>query len=310
MCLHAAPPYGAPSCMHRPHGHTCPYSTSLGSALQPRASCFLQVKYTRSYGASVHRAWAAVGLAPDLLRLEPLPGGWFAVTLQYLALEDGWVGLNALLACRLRGGSTQQAGVGGGQQPEQRMAHQQSVPVAGSSQLLTPGAAPAAMSMAEVRAQCHALTPDEWAGLCAHVERQVRMAHRALVPVGSAGAEAGARVHPAHAPARDALASSSSSSSSSSSAAPAPAAPAAGSCGVHGDMRPPNILLQLKPGASLTAITPQVRFIDFDWAGMDGTARYPPFLSNQVRVHVHCVSGMWCSAQSACAAACAAVSHE
>jgi len=238
------------------------------------------VKYTRSYGTSVHRAWAAAGLAPQLLRLELLPGGWLAVTLQYLALEDGWVGLNAMLECRLRGGSTQQARVGEGRQPQQRTAQPPSVPAAGSSQRAGPAAA---MSVAEVRAQCRALTQDEWADLFAHIEGQVRHAHAVRVPVdnGGAGANAGAPVHSAQAQAPHAAASSAATAAAAAAATAAPSSP--GGCGVHGDMRPPNILLQLEPGGTLAATTPKVMVIDFDWAGVEGTARYPPFISNRVR---------------------------
>jgi hypothetical protein len=224
-------------------------------------------------------------LAPKLLRLELLPGGWLVVTLQYLALKDGWVGLNALLEFGLRGGSTLQAGVGQGQgqQLQQRAAQPPRSPAAGSSQ--RPGPA-TAMSVAEVQAQCQALTPKEWAELFAHIEGQVQHAHAVRMPLdnGGAGADAGAPVHSAQAPAPHAAGSS-----AVPAAVPAAAdAISSGGCGVHGDMRPPNILLQLEPGGSLASTAPKVMVVDFDWAGVEGTARYPPFISNQVRVHARC----------------------
>jgi hypothetical protein len=43
------------------------------------------VKYVRTYAQEVHRAWAASQLAPELMDVQKLPGGWFEVKMQYLS---------------------------------------------------------------------------------------------------------------------------------------------------------------------------------------------------------------------------------
>jgi hypothetical protein len=53
------------------------------------------VKYAQRYGAEVHAAWAAAGLAPALLGCRRLPGGWLEVEMEMLEPHDGW----ELLAC-------------------------------------------------------------------------------------------------------------------------------------------------------------------------------------------------------------------
>eukprot|EP00195_Chlamydomonas_chlamydogama_P016920 CAMPEP_0202891096 /NCGR_PEP_ID=MMETSP1392-20130828/1266_1 /ASSEMBLY_ACC=CAM_ASM_000868 /TAXON_ID=225041 /ORGANISM="Chlamydomonas chlamydogama, Strain SAG 11-48b" /LENGTH=558 /DNA_ID=CAMNT_0049574771 /DNA_START=112 /DNA_END=1785 /DNA_ORIENTATION=+ len=55
------------------------------------------IKYTQRYGAAVHRAWAAQNFAPQLLGVELLPGGWYAVSMECLGFKDGWWPLTALL---------------------------------------------------------------------------------------------------------------------------------------------------------------------------------------------------------------------
>jgi len=72
--------------------------------------------------------------------------------------------------------------------------------------------------------------------------------------------------------------------------------------GVHGDIRPPNILVQLPrlplvsplvmEASSSAPVEPllsvldvnslRVAFLDFDWAGVEGKARYPPLMSQMV----------------------------
>lgn len=47
-----------------------------------------------------------------------------------------------------------------------------------------------------------------------------------------------------------------------------------GGCGVHGDLRSNNIMVR-RAGPS------QIRFVDFDWAGMEGVARYPLFMNHR-----------------------------
>lgn len=77
--------------------------------------------------------------------------------------------------------------------------------------------------------------------------------------------------------------------------------------GVHGDMRPPNVLLRLpvpaafqagsaasaqgvaaveegkRAAGSLEVSGLQVVFVDFDWAGAEGEARYPAQLNSAIR---------------------------
>ena len=69
--------------------------------------------------------------------------------------------------------------------------------------------------------------------------------------------------------------------------------------GVHGDIRPPNIMVQLplispsvmaasssakaEPLPSVSDVNSlRVAFLDFDWAGVEGQARYPPLMSQVV----------------------------
>ncbi len=48
---------------------------------------------------------------------------------------------------------------------------------------------------------------------------------------------------------------------------------------VHGDLRPQNILINIKNDASSKDL---VALIDFDWAGKDGQVRYPAGLNHEV----------------------------
>ncbi len=57
--------------------------------------------------------------------------------------------------------------------------------------------------------------------------------------------------------------------------------------GVHGDIRAPNILVRLPILADPLPLVLDVRslkvaFLDFDWAGLVGEARYPPLMSQAV----------------------------
>lgn len=51
------------------------------------------VRVVRLYGRDAHAAWAAAGLAPQLLQCKRLPGGWYQVEMELLEEEDGWVEL-------------------------------------------------------------------------------------------------------------------------------------------------------------------------------------------------------------------------
>lgn len=46
---------------------------------------------------------------------------------------------------------------------------------------------------------------------------------------------------------------------------------------VFGDLRPPNILVQRKAGGEL-----RVALVDYDWCGLQGTARFPPNLNTEL----------------------------
>ncbi|EFJ06635.1 hypothetical protein SELMODRAFT_448719 [Selaginella moellendorffii] len=49
------------------------------------------IKYCQQdYGADVHRAWGEAGLAPKLLSLKQVGGGWLEVRMEWLPEEDGW----------------------------------------------------------------------------------------------------------------------------------------------------------------------------------------------------------------------------
>lgn len=52
------------------------------------------VKLTQRYGREVHRAWAAAGVAPQLLEFVELPGGWRLVAMEWLA--EPWQHLHDL----------------------------------------------------------------------------------------------------------------------------------------------------------------------------------------------------------------------
>ena len=55
----------------------------------------LCVKFTQQYNQRVHAAWAQAGLAPDLVSVETLPGGWHMVSMELLG--QGWACLDELL---------------------------------------------------------------------------------------------------------------------------------------------------------------------------------------------------------------------
>jgi len=53
---------------------------------------------------------------------------------------------------------------------------------------------------------------------------------------------------------------------------------------VHGDMRPPNVMVRLTASFELAPDEPNpVRFLDFDWAGVAGVARCPGFLNPKLK---------------------------
>jgi len=57
------------------------------------------VKYCRRYGEAVHRAFARMNLAPQLISVEE-EGPWRVVRMEHMAPEEGWLPLSAFLAPR------------------------------------------------------------------------------------------------------------------------------------------------------------------------------------------------------------------
>lgn len=123
-------------------------------------------KYAISYGANVHRAWAAAGLAPAIYSCLQLPGGWLEIQMEFLSEDQHWLRLD-------KAGHLRQPAL-----DALRYAHQ--LPVG----------------------------PDQR--------------------------------------------------------------------GVHGDARDNNVFVRELPSGN-----PEVKFIDFDWAGVAGEARYPAFMNHE-----------------------------
>jgi hypothetical protein len=63
--------------------------------------------------------------------------------------------------------------------------------------------------------------------------------------------------------------------------------PGAGGHGVHGDCRPNNVLLRQRPSSGGY----DVRFVDFDGAGVEGVRTYPPFMNPSVEWPAGAVAG-------------------
>ena len=53
------------------------------------------VKFSKRYGETVHRALASQEMAPTVHHIEPLPGGWFAVIMDYV---EGKTSFNSILS--------------------------------------------------------------------------------------------------------------------------------------------------------------------------------------------------------------------
>ena len=61
---------------------------------------------------------------------------------------------------------------------------------------------------------------------------------------------------------------------------------------VHGDMRPPNVMVRLTASFELAPDEPNpVRFLDFDWAGVAGVVRCPGFLNPKLKWPAGMVAG-------------------
>ncbi|KAG2447159.1 hypothetical protein HYH02_007905 [Chlamydomonas schloesseri] len=61
-----------------------------------RSGAVVVVKLCQSYGLAAHQRWAELGLAPQVLRSEPLPGGWLLVEMEWLPTLE-WRKLSELL---------------------------------------------------------------------------------------------------------------------------------------------------------------------------------------------------------------------
>ncbi|PNW88714.1 hypothetical protein CHLRE_01g041400v5 [Chlamydomonas reinhardtii] len=215
------------------------------------------VKFVQArYGTAVHKAWHAAGLAPELYDVRSPAGGgtsggpaqYLMVVMELLHPADGWMPLQQalVLAAAVDSGSSSSRAAGGG------------------------GAA-LKDAVRQALHRAHAVPVEQSAA-----------AELVLTEAGSGGGSGGGG------------------GSSGSRVGGAPKA-------VHGDMRPPNIMVRSAmatagasadvggvmgsspaSGAGGTASatgTWHVRFIDFDWAGLEGDAdaRYPVLLSPLIR---------------------------
>jgi hypothetical protein len=133
------------------------------------------IKYVQRYGAEVHAAWGAAGLAPALLECRRLPGGWLEVEMEMLEVEDGW----------------------------------------------------------EMLAACSEAVRDE---LLPAVHNTLLAAHG--LPIR------GAQLR-----------------------------------GAHGDVRGANVFVRRRVGSGEA----EVRFVDFDWAGVQGEVAYPPMMNSAIQ---------------------------
>lgn len=216
-----------------------------------------QVKYTWTYSQPVHDAWSQGGVAPRLLRVDPLPGGWLAVFMEWLQLRDGWV---------LLGLAPQPWAQEEEEQVQQQQAGSSGV---GGSQMNQSPAAAVLSALDELRA---GMTEDVRTALCSRVMSRLAHAHSLAIGVGGGVLQGAGSV------------GGSSTVVGGSS----------GARGAHGDMRLRNIMLQLRPSEPPTTDIVQqlsVKFIDFDWAGTVGEARYPLFINKEVSwlaCHIAC----------------------
>ena len=55
----------------------------------------------------------------------------------------------------------------------------------------------------------------------------------------------------------------------------------------HGDCRRLNVLVRKKEECSCY----DVRFVDFDWSGLEGERLYPPFMSEQIQWPIGAIPG-------------------
>lgn len=211
----------------------------------------LAVKYVQHrYGESVHRAWADHGLAPRLLACKPLLGPWLQVIMEELRAEEGWVPLILLFLSKAK-----------------------------QDELISSAKS---ATWAFMVSFARSLEVPQLQRLKAHVVAQLARAHQVPLSALPPGDEE-LQSNQQHVV-----------------------------TGVHGDARTPNVLVQVPLDSQLlqssgsadddersaaiaaakasgkaaaAALDPcqlPVRFIDFDWAGPQGTATYPDLLHPKV----------------------------
>ncbi|KAG2436915.1 hypothetical protein HXX76_006434 [Chlamydomonas incerta] len=220
-------------------------STGAGSASNSRSERVV-VRFARRYGADAHRAWAAAGLAPALYAVRPLAGGWLLFEMELLSKEAGWVNLAQLVVAAAGAAAAAAAAARGGASGGGATAAAGGGD--GASWAAADGAIPAVAALERAVASVRAALDRAHAVQSA---RRGRGPGRAVVFA-------------------------------------------------HGDVRPQNIMVRPQLGAGLGAGGGSgergtadagvggggegcdVRFLDFEFAGAVGAARYPPFLNMDV----------------------------
>ncbi|PNW88421.1 hypothetical protein CHLRE_01g028650v5 [Chlamydomonas reinhardtii] len=225
-------------------------STSCASSASDISSERVVVRFVRRYSADAHRAWAAAGLAPALYAVRPLAGGWRLLEMELLSKEAGWVNLAQLVVAAADAAAAAAAAAHGG----------------------GGGGGATAAAAAEGRDGASWAAADGTIPAVAAMQRAVASARAALD-----------RAHAVQSARRG-------------------RGPGRAVVFAHGDVRPQNIMVRPQEGgrAGLGAgggsdesnadaggggvggEEYDVRFLDFEFAGAVGAARYPPFLNTDV----------------------------
>eukprot|EP00197_Chlamydomonas_leiostraca_P010975 CAMPEP_0202884864 /NCGR_PEP_ID=MMETSP1391-20130828/41369_1 /ASSEMBLY_ACC=CAM_ASM_000867 /TAXON_ID=1034604 /ORGANISM="Chlamydomonas leiostraca, Strain SAG 11-49" /LENGTH=701 /DNA_ID=CAMNT_0049568097 /DNA_START=242 /DNA_END=2347 /DNA_ORIENTATION=+ len=227
------------------------------------------VKYCQQYGEAVHRAWAAARYAPALLSVEPVGGGWLAVFMEFLGPQDMWYPLSAVLPQAITPaavGSSGSAGGGGGETDATVQAIRASFGGARTADLhacvrdaLVGAHRVPIPSSTGGQAEDSALMRDakRHGGVGVHGDARP---FNILVKFSHLPPAAMQRQQPQPAPLLAAGAAP------GSSAATSECAPSSASTSGSSPLQDAPVQVQ------------RVALIDFDWAGVEGSARYPPFL--------------------------------
>lgn len=83
-----------------PNGNRCVYIAKPRGDTDQKT---ILVRFTQKYGKELHDFCTEQGFAPRLLAYEELPGGWFGVTMEYLAIADYLVDAEVLRRRPVRG---------------------------------------------------------------------------------------------------------------------------------------------------------------------------------------------------------------